>query len=55
MHPFLTPELACNHEKDLRRELAAARGPARRRARRFAPTALALLVAPLLAAAVLVS
>jgi hypothetical protein len=38
MHPFLTPELACIHERDLRREVAAARGPARKR-RRYKVTA----------------
>jgi hypothetical protein len=37
MHPFLTPELACLHENDVRREVAAARGPGRRRVRRLVP------------------
>lgn len=26
MHPFLSTELACHHERDVRRELAAVRG-----------------------------
>jgi hypothetical protein len=41
MHPFLTPELAGHRERDVRREVAAARGPRRARgayriARRYA-------------------
>ena len=46
MHPFLTPELACLHEMDLRRDRAATRGAAPKRRRRLAPlAALMLLIA----------
>src|SRR4051794_20295483 len=49
MHPLLTDELACFHEREVRREVAAARGPGGRRARRFGAAAgLAVLITLLL-------